>query len=137
MRLGLTLTPCRLLFGEVFDTVRLIRRKRVLAVAARPAETVRLFIRHIDQGRFRDAIRLLPDTLIRALGSDRLEAILYNDTAEVRSRGGVTRIDVTRDNWTLLAAEVDVDIHYGDGSVDTEQIALTNQSGEWRIDMMG
>ena len=51
-------------------------------------------------------------------------------------RGGVTSVDIVQDRWTVRAAEVFVHIHYADGSTDAEQITLTNQMGEWKIDMM-
>ena len=136
MRFGFSFTPLRLMASGLLEAFQLLRRGPALLSTSRPAETVRLFIRHIDQGRFRDAIRLFPDTLVRVLGVDRLETILYQDSAEVRTRGGVTRVDIVQDQWTVRAAEVMVNIHYADGSTDSEQIALTNQMGEWKIDMM-
>lgn len=135
MHLGSGFLPLRMLCSEVTSAARNIRRATSTRVSGRPAEAVRLFFRLIDQGRYRDAIHLFPETIIRSVGIDRLESMLYADSAELRARGGVLSVDVLRDSCTSREAEVGIAIRYGDGSVDDEAIALTNERGEWKIDV--
>ena len=77
------------LIQDIRDLVQYVKSTKLRIAAGHPSETVRLFIRLIDQGRFTDAIELLPSALVQALGVEPLESILYSDSKEVRDRGGV------------------------------------------------
>lgn len=136
MRLNLVLAPFRLLISEIVSAVNLIQESSGRPAESRPGETVRLFVRHVDQGRYKEALRLLPDAVVAAVGANRLESILCSDTAEIRTRGGVAAVEVVSDSWDLHNAQVNVNIRYADGSVDVEDIQLRNEKGAWKIDMM-
>jgi hypothetical protein len=101
----------------------------------RPGEAVRLFVRLVDQGKYRDAVMMFPQALVSSVGLDRLENILYSDSQELRGHGGVVGVDVNDDLIAGGSAVVLVSIRYRDGFCDSERMTLVRERGDWKIDM--
>ncbi len=102
---------------------------------ARPAEVVKLFIRQLELGKIRDVIMMLPEQIVNTVGAAKLESIFFDNTDELRAKGGILRLDIIGERADDRSAEVDVSMCYQDGSIDTEHIVLVKEKTEWKVDM--
>ncbi len=104
-------------------------------VMSRPAEVVKLFVRQLELGKLRDVVMMLPDRIINSVGVAKLESIFFDNTAELRAKGGILRLDIVGERADDQSAEVDVSMCYQDGTSDTEHIVLVREKTEWKVDM--
>ncbi len=102
---------------------------------SRPAEVVKLFVRQLELGKLRDVVMMLPDRIINSVGVAKLESIFFDNTAELRAKGGILRLDIVGERADDQSAEVDVSMCYQDGTSDTEHIVLVREKTEWKVDM--
>lgn len=102
---------------------------------ARPAEVVKLFIRQLELGKLRDVVMMLPEQLVSTVGAAKLESIFFDNTGELRAKGGILHLDVIDERADSQNAEVDIAMRYHDGSSDTEHIVLVKEKKEWKVDM--
>jgi hypothetical protein len=101
----------------------------------RPAEVVRLFIRQLELGKIRDVVMMLPEWLVKTVGAARLESIFFDNSAELRMKGGILRLEIVDERADEQSAEVDVAMRYQDGTSDTEHIVLVKEKRDWKVDM--
>jgi len=102
---------------------------------SRPAEVVRLFIRQLELGKIRNAVMMLPERLVRTVGAARLESIFFENAAELRTKGGILRVEIVDERADERTAEVDVAMSYQDGTSDNEHVVLVKEQREWKVDM--
>ena len=102
---------------------------------SRPAEVVRLFIRQLDLGKIRNAVMMLPERLVRTVGAERLESIFFENAVELRTKGGILRVEIVDERADERTAEVDVAMSYQDGTSDNEHVVLVKEQREWKVDM--
>ena len=114
----------------------LIREFSRSPAVSRPAEVVRLFVRQLELGKIRDVVMMLPERIIKTVGAARLESIFFDNTDELRAKGGILRLEIIGERADDQSAEVDVSLSYQDGTTDTEHIMLVKEKKEWKVDMM-
>ena len=113
----------------------LLREFRRHPAMARPAEVVKLFIRQLELGKLRDVVMMLPEQIVNTVGAAKLESIFFDNTDELRAKGGILRLEIIGERADDQSAEVDVAMRYQDGSSDTEHIVLVKEKREWKVDM--
>jgi hypothetical protein len=102
---------------------------------SRPAEVVKLFVRQLELGKIRDVIMMLPERIVNTVGAARLESIFFDNTHELRAKGGILRMEIIGERADDQSAEVDVSMCYQDGTSDTEHVMLVKEKQEWKVDM--
>jgi hypothetical protein len=113
----------------------LLREFHPRSPMSRPAEVVKLFVRQLELGKIRDAVKMLPEWIVKSVGAAKLESIFFDNAAELRTRGGILRLEIVGERADDRSAEVDVSMRYQDGTIDTEHIVLVKEKREWKVDM--
>jgi hypothetical protein len=98
-----------------------------------PEATVKNFYKAVENGNFDDAINLLSNK-VKSMGKDKLRAGLAEVTREMKSKGDVKSLDITKMDITGDMADGQVKLEFGNGSSKTEAVKLIKEDGAWRLD---
>ncbi len=120
------------------------RRFTVLAVCAglvlalacaggSPASAVKSFYKAIGDGKTEDALDLLSQRTISTVGKDKLRAGLQKATRDALDKGGITDVQITREQIANDIANVTAIVKYGNGTAQTEKVQLVKEGMGWRL----
>jgi len=121
--------------GKSLSLRTILREFRYHPAMSRPTEVVKLFIRQLELGKIRDVVMMLPERIVNTVGAARLESIIFDNTDELRAKGGILQVEIIGERADDQSAEVDVAMRYQDGSSETEHIVLVKEKREWKVDM--
>jgi len=106
----------------------------LMACAGRtPASAVTNFYRAIESGDADTATSLLSDETIGMIGEEKLRAGFQKTGIEIKEKGGIAEIQITKEDIVGDAAKVTAMIKYGNGTAETEVYDLVKQNGQWKL----
>jgi hypothetical protein len=100
-----------------------------------PAAVVEDFVRSVQAGDLSAVASLLSRTVVGAVDPEVIRRNFTASREEIAARGGVRRIEVISRSIRAAWAELSLAMVYGDGSSDSETVALVREYGAWRVDL--
>jgi Domain of unknown function (DUF4878) len=97
-----------------------------------PGATVRTFYELVEDGEATRASELVSAALRTQMG-DKLRTGLLSQTEKIRESGGIKSMEVRDEKVTGELATLTVIVTYGNGQVDTDEVKLVREDGQWRI----
>jgi hypothetical protein len=105
-----------------------------------PGAVVEKYCRSLASGKTDEAAGFLYSRARTELTASRLEARMQEESLRVRQRQGISSISIKKETpveGNPGTTAVDVDIAYGNGDVDKLTYGLIQESGNWRISVLG
>jgi hypothetical protein len=100
-----------------------------------PSRTVKLFHKHIENGEITEAMKLMSNRAIKTLGIDKMRKGFENTTREVKAKGGISELNIIKEEIIGELAEVDLEMKFGNGSSRSDKVKLIKEDGDWKIDL--
>jgi len=100
-----------------------------------PAEVAGEFVRRVEEGDMPAIALLLSRRVIGTVDPEVIRRTFAGSREEIAARRGVRGINVLACREGRWAADMTLAILYGDGTVDTEVVALVREYGRWRVDL--
>lgn len=100
-----------------------------------PSQTVKNFNKYVSEGKIDDATKLLSKRVISNMGIDKVKSGLARTTKNIKERGGITSLEIVKEEIIGEVAEVHMIISYGNGSKINEKVQLIKEEGDWKIDI--
>lgn len=101
--------------------------------ASTPASTVKSFYKAIGDGKTDDALALLSQRTIAMVGKEKLRNGLRRATREALDKGGITDVQITKEQAANEVANVIAIVKYGNGTAQTEKFQLVKEGSNWRL----
>lgn len=98
-----------------------------------PRSAVKAFYDAVEEGRVEDALKMVSSQVTSSIGIDKTRAALQSATREIHDKGGLKSLDIVKEDVVGEVAEVEVRIHYGNGTEETEKVKVVKENGEWKI----
>src|SRR5512135_3465027 len=98
-----------------------------------PASAVKSFYKAIGDGKIDDALALLSQRTISAVGKEKLRTGLQKATRDALDKGGITDVQITNEQIANEIANVTAIVKYGNGTAQTEKIQLVKEGTGWRL----
>lgn len=100
-----------------------------------PASVVKKFNQLVQDGEINAAMKMMSGRAIRTLGEDKMRRALEASTKEIKKKGGVKELKITKEEITGDLAEVEGTVIYGNGSTSNDIAKLIKENNEWKIDL--
>jgi hypothetical protein len=98
-----------------------------------PSRTVKEFYNHVDAGELDAAMKNLSKTAANGMGSEKMKAMLEVQTRAMKAKGGVSSIDVQKEDVTGETAEVTGTLKFKNGDNEAFHTKLIKEDGVWKI----
>ena len=97
-----------------------------------PEATVKTFFSLMEEGKVSEASELVmaPDEMKAFMSMAMAEG-----TKELERKGGIKKMKFLEKNVTGETAELKVEMTYGNGETDTQDISLVKVDGDWKLSM--
>lgn len=100
-----------------------------------PVGVSKQFLSSIDKGKVDAAIDCLSPRMVNQFGVEKLRSGFSEQALQVKRKGGIDSMKVTREDVVGDVAEIQIQVTYGDGSTDTEDFKLAKENGDWKIQL--
>lgn len=98
-----------------------------------PVGIAKRFMSSVEDGEIDDAIDCLSPRFVNGFDRDKLRKILSEQALELKRKGGIKSMKVTREDVVGTVAEIAMTITYGDGSTSSETFKLAKEDGRWKL----
>ncbi len=104
-----------------------------LAFSPGPGRTVEKFYRLVEEGEVEQAMDLLSEELVGAMGATKLKAAIREQTESIKAKGGIKSIKIVDEDITGDIAQVVAEVTFGDGQTSRETGKLIKEKGKWKL----
>jgi hypothetical protein len=103
--------------------------------AGSPSATVVKFYDLVEKGEAGEAMKFLSGSMTESLGAEKIQMGLREAAREMSEKGGVDEFKIVEEKVLGEIAEVRVEIKYGNGTVENEEVQLVRENGRWKIEL--
>jgi hypothetical protein len=98
-----------------------------------PGKATKNFYYALEAGKIDEAMKMVSTQTKSTMGEQKLRGVLSDLTRQIKQRGGIKSIEITKEEITGEIADVAGTVKYKDGMTESFNQKLFKEDGDWKF----